>query len=108
MLLINGNNTFDIFVTLVYILKVKCFELFGERMIISSSTFEKDTEPLKEFFASLGIVIFFDISNTVKNRTRENTCFLKDYQLWVSLSSDKHLLIRFDYEKHQSTPCHLE
>lgn len=109
MLLIDGNNSLDIFTVLVKILKSKCFEFFGEILTFSRTTFEEDTEPLKDFFKSLGIKLLFDFEEAMKNypKNQKPKFELKDYKLWIKLP-DTYLMVSFDYECHKSTVSHLE
>ena len=108
MLLVRGSNAIDIFKTLVQILKSKCFELFGETIVFSRSTLEKDVEPLKEFFQNLGIKLFIDLTDDMKIQKCNNSCVLKNYKLWLKMPCRTNLAISFDYACHTSTPCHLE
>lgn len=107
-LLVNGSTSLDIFKALVQILKSECFELFGETMVFSRSTLEKDVEPLKEFFYNLGIKLFIDLTDDMKIQTCNNNCMLKDYKLWIKMPCKTNLTISFDYVSHNSIPCHLE
>lgn len=108
MFLVHGSNSLDIFKALVQILKFKCFELFGETMVFSRSTLEKDTETLKEFFQTLGIKLLIDLTNAMKINNCKNNCVLKDYKLWIEMPCRTNLAISFDYVCHTSNPCHLE
>jgi hypothetical protein len=107
-LLVNGSTSIDIFKALVQILKSECFELFGETMVFSRSTLEKDTEQLKEFFNNLGIKLFIYLTNDIKINKCNNNCVLKDYKLWIEMPCRTKLAISFDYVCHSSNPCHLE
>jgi len=106
--MVHGNNSLDIFKALVQILKAKCLDIFGETLRFSRATFEKDTEPLKEFFQSLGIRVFFDLDDEMKLNKCNYDCVLRDYKLWLKLPCKTNLSISFDYDCHKSTPCHLE
>ena len=106
MLLVDGNNSLDIFKVLVQILKSKCFDFFGEILTISLSTFEKDTEPLKDFFKGLGIKLLFEFEEDIKVFKKQNS-ELKDYKLCVKLP-ENYLVVSFDYECLESTVSHLE
>lgn len=108
LLLVNGSTSLDIFKALVQILKSKCFELFGETMIFSRSTLEKDVEPLKEFFYNLGIMLYVDLTENMNVKECRNNCMLKDYKLWIEMPCRTNLAISFDYVCHNSNPCHLE
>ena len=108
MLLIHGQNSLDIFKALVQILKSKCFEMFGETLIFSRATFEKDTEPLKEFFQGLGIRLLVELQEEIRVKKCNSDCVLKDYKLWIKMPCKNNLSISFDYDCHKSTPCHLE
>lgn len=107
MLLVDGKNSLDIFKVLVQILKSKCFDFFGEILTVSRSTFEKDTEPLKDFFKRLGIKLFFDFEEDIKVYSKKQNSELKDYKLWVKLP-ENYLVVSFDYECLKSTVSHLE
>lgn len=107
-LLVNGSNSLDIFKALVQILKSKCFDLFGETLIISHSTLQKDVKPLKEFFNSLGIMLYIDLTDNMNVKECSNNCMLKDYKLWIKMPCKNNLAISFDYVCHNSNPCHLE
>ena len=72
MLLINGNNSLDIFKALIQLLKSKCLELFGEQIIFSISTLEQDTKVLKEFFHNLGIKLFIEFRKIWFANLRKN------------------------------------
>lgn len=106
--MIHGTDSFDIFKALVQILKCKCLEIFGETLIISRATVEKDTEPLKDFFETLGIRVFFEFNDQINYKKCEYNCVLKDYKLWMNLPCETNFSISFDYDRSTSTPCHLE
>jgi hypothetical protein len=108
LLLVNGNTSLDIFKVLVQILQSKCVEFFGETMIFSRSTLEKDAEPLKECFYNLGIILCIDLADDINMKKCSNNCMLKDYKLWIEMPSRMNLAISFDYACHNSNPRHLE
>uniref|UniRef100_A0A6C0J299 Uncharacterized protein n=1 Tax=viral metagenome TaxID=1070528 RepID=A0A6C0J299_9ZZZZ len=108
LLLVNGNNSLDIFKALVQILESKCFELFGKTMILSRSRLEKDVEPLKEFFYNLGIILCIEFTDDINMKEYSNNCILKDYKLWIEMPCRTNLAISFDYACHNSKPRHLE
>ena len=108
MLLVHGQNSLDIFKALVELLKSKCIEFFGETLVLSRSTFEKDVEPLKEFFHSLGIKLFIELQKDINVKKCNSDCVLKDYKLWIKLPCKNNLAVSFDYDYHSPNPCHLE
>ena len=97
-----------LFLLQLQILKFKCFDFFGETMTFSRSTFEKDVEPLKEFFYNLGIMLYIDLTDNINVEECSNNCMLKDYKLWIKMPCRTNLAISFDYVCHNSIPCHLE
>jgi len=109
-LLVNGSTSLDIFKALVQILNSKCFDLFGDRMIFSRSTLEKDVEPLKEFFNNLGIILYIDSTDDIyiKEECNKKCITLRDYKLWIKMPCRTNLAISFDYARHNSNACHLE
>jgi len=110
MLWVDGESALDIFQVLVCMLKQKCFERFGDKLILShSSEFQRDIKVLQDIFRQFSIKLQWRIVNEKTPRLLGSKPFvLKDYILWVPMPNETLLSINFDYDFVHSVPSSLD
>lgn len=110
MIWIDGESALDIFQVLVCILKQKCFERFGDKIILSHcSEFQRDMKLLQDIFKEFGIKMQWRIVSEKPQRPLDSKpVVLKDYILWVTMPHQKLLGINFDYDFVHSMPSFLD
>ena len=110
MIRVDGDSALDIFQALVCILKQKCFETFGDKLILSHcSEFQSDMKVIQDIFKQFSIKMQWRIVNEKPKQSLGSKPFvLKDYILWVPMPNKKLLSINFDYDFVHSMPSFLD